>query len=685
MRHPRHLRDHPLRAPRGAATAILCALALTLLCSAPPATAALPVTFSTCGRISGFECATLAVALSRAGLASGTIALHIARLRSSGAPASSAVLALAGGPGQPALPFADVFAQEMAPALSGRDLITFDQRGTGESGPLSCASLGAQISTIAALQQALLDCANALGPSRGAFTTAESVADIEAIREALGYEKLVLFGTSYGTKVALEYAERYPQHVEALVLDSVVPTDGPEPFALESFRALKPVLDELCSGGACDRIAPDIIGELRALVAALRRAPLRGSVYNGAGVREHLSLDATGLFDLLLAGDLNPALRALFPAALSAALRSHPAPLLQLEAIAEGLIPSLPRHHVEVSEEPIDEALYWATTCEEERFPWQRSASPARRTAEAEQALRAIPESDFAPFFRQVALQAGPTLGCVDWPNVDPPPAATGTLPNVPTLILSGAQDLRTPSSQARRVKAQIPDAQLLVVPYTGHSVLGSDLSGCAQGAVALFFAGAPVGSCPASRNPFAPTPIPPQSVNRLRGQPGVAGRAGQTVTAALDTFLALDRIVIAATLQAERSLPSGVSFGGLYGGYARLSATGVRLVRLSFIPGVTLSGDLPVRAGKLLERPLQVGGAAAAHGSILISASGSVSGDLGGHRFDVHIATAELSRSGGLRTPLALHDARAWSQAALLTLPQYAQLLPAGLRRAAR
>ena len=59
--------------------------------------------------------------------------------------------------------------------------------------------------------------------------------DIEAIRQALGYEKLVLYGTSYGTKVALEYAERYPEHVEALVLDSVVPPERPR-----TLRALHP-------------------------------------------------------------------------------------------------------------------------------------------------------------------------------------------------------------------------------------------------------------------------------------------------------------------------------------------------------------------------------------------------------------------------------------------------------------
>ena len=114
----------------------------------------------------------------------------------------------------------------------------FDQRGTGASQPLRCASL--EEFAGGAAGAALERCARELGPARGAFTTQESVADIEAIRAATGYQKLVLYGTSYGTKVALEYAERYPQHVEALVLDSVVPTTGPEPFAIPSFQAVGP-------------------------------------------------------------------------------------------------------------------------------------------------------------------------------------------------------------------------------------------------------------------------------------------------------------------------------------------------------------------------------------------------------------------------------------------------------------
>ncbi len=141
----------------------------------------------------------------------------------------------------------------MAPALGSRDLLVFDQRGTGSSGPLACPALESSAEVFGAIGQAFERCALQIGAARGSYTTQESVADIEAIRQATGYEKLVLFGVSYGTKVALEYAERYPQNVEALVLDSVVPPERDDPFSVGMFQAMKPVFEELCSAARLRR------------------------------------------------------------------------------------------------------------------------------------------------------------------------------------------------------------------------------------------------------------------------------------------------------------------------------------------------------------------------------------------------------------------------------------------------
>ncbi len=574
----------------------------------------------------------------------------------------SAVLALAGGPGQAANPLASFVAKAIAPALRGRDLIVYDQRGTGRSEPLNCRALqnplaleAASLTTIGRLAE---QCALQLGPTRGAFTTQESVQDIEAIRQALGYEKLVLYGTSYGTKVALEYAERYPQHVEALVLDSVVAPDGPDPFALPTFQALGAVLGELCAEGACAHVTANALGDIARLDARLRRHSLSGSVYDGSGRRHAATLGEADLLGILQAGDLNPALRALLPAAVQSALRHDPDPLLRLKLLSEGLIPNVPtfprgsRAEREASEEE-DNALFLATSCEERPFPWQRAAPPATRRAEALAALHALPGADFYPFDAATAWANSLVPACLGWPDASPAPPAPSPLPNVPALILSGAQDLRTPTSGARALAAQIPDAQLLVVPYTGHSVLGSDFSGCAEAAVSAFFAGGvgghPIPPCKPAPDIFSPTPVSPTRLAAVQPVPGLHGNAGRTLTAVLDTLVDLERQVIGATLQVEQELPSGSSFGGLHGGYAKLSASAVRLSDLTFVPGVALSGTLPSSGGRLHSITVRVGGSAAVHGTVTIASGGRAIGALGGRRFDVSIARARLSRMGGL------------------------------------
>jgi pimeloyl-ACP methyl ester carboxylesterase len=619
-----------------------------------PADATLP--FAPCANVPGFSCTTVTVPLDRTGKVPGTVALAVERKSSGATQSESAVLALAGGPGQSANPLGEDLARAIAPALATRDLLVFDQRGTGRSSPLNCpvfentkALETASESTLGPLVEL---CALQIGPARGSFTTQESVEDIEAIRHAAGYKKLVLYGTSYGTKVALEYAERYPQHVESLVLDSVVPSNGPEPFGVGRFQAIGPALAELCSQGACDGITSNPLGELEQLVARLRKHPLSGSAFDGRGKRHSVSLDELDLLDIVQAGDLNPALRALLPAAVHSALIGDPDPLLRLNLLAEGLIPSVPiRPNPEaerISREEENNALFLATSCEETPFPWQRAANASTRMGEAMSALNAVPAESFEPFDPTTALDNSLVPICASWPDASAAPPATGALPDVPTLILSGGQDLRTPTSGARAVAALIPDAQLLVVPYTGHSVLGSDFSGCSQAAVAAFFASAPVQPCTAATDVFAPTPVAPRRLAYVHGPSSLKGKPGRTLAAVLDAIVDLDRQVVAATLQAEQELPNGSSFGGLRGGYARLTSTTATLKGFSFVSGVALTGTFPVRDHELQPATIRITGASASHGLVRLSADKRVSGVLGGRRFDLSLAKVKLSRAGG-------------------------------------
>jgi pimeloyl-ACP methyl ester carboxylesterase len=611
------------------------------------------------GAPAGFQCASVAVPLERSGLIGGTIALKVERKQAGLEPSRTAMVALAGGPGQAALPLSEFVAKAMAPALGSRDLIVFDQRGTGESDPLNCAAFTspAEVEHATSLGALIGSCALQLGAARGAYTTQESVTDIEAIRRAGGYERLVLYGTSYGTKVALAYAERYPQYVEALVLDSVVPTSGPEPFSVATFQAIPGVLNELCANNACAGVTSSPTLDLARLVSQLRKHALSGSVYDGSGHRHTVRMGETSLLGILQAGDLNPALRALLPAAIVSALRHDPDPLLRLYLLSVGLIPNVPKvpsppgEHQAENAEGIDEALFIDTSCEELPFPWQRSASASTRTSEALAALHAVPSSDFYPFDAATAYAASLVPTCAAWPDASPPPPVETPLPNVPTLILSGEQDLRTPTAYARAIAARIPDSRLLLVPYTGHSVLGADFSGCAEQAVTAFFAGGasgqPIQQCPATQDPFAPTPITPTKLAYIHPPSVLGGRPGQTLTAVLDTILDLERQVIGATLQADAQLPTGSSFGGLRGGYARLGGSSVVLHDFSFVPGVLLSGTFPVLNGKLQTSTIAITGSTEAHGSVTIGSGEIVSGTLGGKSFDVSIAHVKLARAG--------------------------------------
>jgi pimeloyl-ACP methyl ester carboxylesterase len=211
MRHPssRSNRFQLVRpTPGKLAVALLTVLALL---GANAASSEAQIAFKTCGDSNDFACGHLTVPLDPGGATPGTLTLALRRHRAAVGEARDAIVALAGGPGQPAIPFAEEFAELLGPIAATRDLIVFDQRGIGLSRPLACHAFEnpSIYRSVGALVGA---CAGQLGPTRSFYTSADTVADIEAIRQAGGYEKLVLYGTSYGTKVAEEYAQTYPTH-----------------------------------------------------------------------------------------------------------------------------------------------------------------------------------------------------------------------------------------------------------------------------------------------------------------------------------------------------------------------------------------------------------------------------------------------------------------------------------------
>ncbi len=555
--------------------------------------------FERCGPF-GFECTRVSVPLDRSGALPGRVSLFVKRVRARERPRRGALIVLAGGPGQSATDaFGGSALSVLYPAYRNRDLIIFDQRGTGRSGLLRCRAL--ERANLLDAGTAAGRCAARLGPRRALYTSRDSAEDIEAIRVALGYERIALFGTSYGTKVALGYALSHPGSVERLVLDSVVEAEGPNPLYLDTLEAVPRVLRVLCRA-RCRAFTPDPVADVATLVRRLARRPLRGPVVGRSGAVRRSALRRADLFVVLVAGDLNPALRAAFPGAVRAALDGDAAPLLRMRDRAYAVDGTPPPPRV------LSSALYAATTCDETPFPWPRTSSPdprARRAA-ARSAAALLPDGVFFPFDRATAVDNDLVDLCERWlaaPNA--PVLGAGPLPDVPVLLLEGEDDLRTPVENARRVAAGFPHARLLVAPGTGHSALGGDMSGCTTVAFGRFMQGAPFSTrCLRGRRDFQPSPPPPLGIGELRPAAGVSGARGQVLSAISLTLhdLAFDAITGLITEVGARDFAHG---GGLRGGSYRLDTHGsLTLRRLAFVPDVRLDG----RVRSFIRTPRQRG-----------------------------------------------------------------------------
>jgi hypothetical protein len=219
-----------------------------------------------------------------------------------------------------------------------------------------------------------------------------------------------------------------------------------------------------------------------------------------------------------------------------------------------------------------------------------------------------------------------------------------GPLPNVPTLVVSGSSDLRTPLEDGSAVRALLPGTQVLAIPYTGHSALASDQTPekCGLRGVAQFFAGQAVMPCAQTANPFSPTPVAPTRLAQLPGTGG-SGKVGRTVSAAAQTAVDMRRQVIGDLLEAGQ-LPRRV--GGLRGGHATVSPGGrLSLSKVVYVPGVEVSGAVPLDVGGT--QVLRIGGRQAARGTLTITPS-SITGRLGGRRVNLVARIANVRAFGG-------------------------------------
>ncbi|MFF0264664.1 alpha/beta hydrolase [Kribbella sp. NPDC004536] len=379
----------------------------------------------------GFTCSTLHVALDH----SSGLDLRVIAADNTDAP-RGVLLVLTGGPGQPAIP---TLRNNVNPDVRREyRLVMFDQRGTGSNG-INCPALqetvgGSDFLTPPA--EAVDQCAKQLGSSAGYFGTPDTVDDIEQLRQYLKVDQLTLDGTSYGSFTAEQYALKYPDHVQALVLDSVVPHKGFNPMGVDLMAATSGVLR-----AACQPCTTDPVADLAWLVD-------HGT--SGTDLVEMLSVSSLN--------SVNPTLKGI-PAALHAARDGDDAVLKELiqRTTSKGL-----------SYDELSAGLHMATLCSDLRFPW--TGKPDRQTA-LDEAVRRLDPKRLYPYNVATAREQLMIQGCLRWPadRVSTYPSSQELLPR--TLILHGSNDLFCPLDWSRWEQAHAKAAQLIVIPGSGHSV----------------------------------------------------------------------------------------------------------------------------------------------------------------------------------------------------------------------
>lgn len=363
------------------------------------------------------------------------------------------VFFFAGGPGQSAIDLAGTVAQLLARFSNRRDLVLIDQRGTGRSAPLVCEGGDDPARPLrdeldeARVQRELARCREMLqalpyGDLRH-FTTVDAARDVEAVRTALGAERVDLVGVSYGTRVALEYLRQAPGSVRRVVLDGVAPADMalPQAFARDAQAAFDALLARCEADADCARRHPRLREHWAQLLQTLPQDV--SLVHPVTGRRERVTLTRKALAGLARAPLYTPVLASGLPLAIEQATEGQWEPLVGLALALSG-----------GRSGRMAEGQHFSVICSED-MPSAGASEPAR--------------GDFAGLaerYREV---------CRDWPRAELPAGFRHLGPSpVPVLLLSGAADPVTPPRHAARVAAALGSrARHVVIAAAGHGQLG--------------------------------------------------------------------------------------------------------------------------------------------------------------------------------------------------------------------
>src|ERR1700722_131405 len=379
--------------------------------------------------------------------------------------AAAPLFLLAGGPGQAASALYASFPGAFARANRNHDIVLVDQRGTGRSAPLKCAypdDWQSAPDDMRQLRQATLACLEKFGSRVRFYTTSVAVADLDQVRSALGYARIDLYGSSYGTRVAELYMRRYPRSVHAVILDGVTYPEqaiGPDTPS-DGERALYLIVSR------CER-APDGAAAYPAL-----RQDLDGLRRRFGPSKEILMVSDPSSGQPLQVefgrGMLNASLRFLSYNATEASLL----PTLLHQGAAGNLIP-LAAQTIMIARqvgEQLASGMQNSVICSEDEPLFTASNIDRQRIAQTYQGRDQLD-----------AL----TAICALWPRGPVDPDLHSPLESeIPSLLLSGDADPVTPPADAARAARGLTHHRNLVLPGEGHGQLAT---GCVPQLMAQF------------------------------------------------------------------------------------------------------------------------------------------------------------------------------------------------------
>jgi pimeloyl-ACP methyl ester carboxylesterase len=254
----------------------------------------------------GFQCTTMTVPLDYSKPHRQTIGIAVIRKLSSGSHRGSLIVN-PGGPGGSGVGFVAQDAGAFSKLTDHYDLVSFDPRGVGQSHPVRCLtsaqldtfvnadpipSTPAQLAGSVALAKQF---ANACFAKNGDFLehigTIDQARDMDVLRAALGDRKLTYYGASYGTYLGAKYAQLFPTHIRAMVLDGALDPNEPATdenrVQADGFQTdLDDFVAACVSGSSCPlgSSEPAALATIRGLEASLTAHPISvGSRTLGAG------------------------------------------------------------------------------------------------------------------------------------------------------------------------------------------------------------------------------------------------------------------------------------------------------------------------------------------------------------------------------------------------------------------